>query len=47
MLMWLEGTVLGIFVTVAVKYYEVVSPNPEYCKSDINKWCCVEKFVGI
>ena len=34
-------------VIVIVNCYDVVSPIPVVCKSDINEYYCVEKFVGI
>jgi len=34
-------------VTVVFNCYDVVSPIPGFCKSDINECNCVEKFVSI
>ena len=41
------GVVLQNDVIVIVNCYDVVSPIPVVCKSDINEYYCVEKFVGI
>jgi hypothetical protein len=34
-------------VTVIFSSYDVVSPIPDFCKSDLNKCYFVEKFVRI
>jgi hypothetical protein len=46
-LIFLEGAHLDNDVTVVVSCYDVVSPTPNCCKSDINERFGVEKFVRI
>ena len=41
------GVVLQNDVRFIVNCYDVVSPIPDGCKSDINEYYCVEKFVRI
>jgi len=41
----IDIAVLENEVTVVVNCYDVVPPNPHYCKSDTSKCYCVEKFL--
>jgi hypothetical protein len=43
----IEAAHLENDVTFVVNCYDVVSPTPNYCKSDISEHSGVEKFVRI
>jgi len=46
-LICLEGAQLENDIIVVVSCYDVVSPIPDCCKSDISERSCVEKYVRI
>jgi hypothetical protein len=46
-LIWVEGTMFENTVTAIFNCYDVVSPSPGCCKSNISECYLVEEFIRI